>query len=160
VLGPATDVAVAVVVILATRWGAIAAARPAYRLTLLVAGAVSVVAITWSLVDVGRDRRVDGLLPWASYPRGNIASATPLLVTSVAAGNDGLATPATIEASRPDLSPGARFVTVEGAVHADFGDYGTQRGDGTPTISRADSQRQMEAASLDLPRRVDGRTGP
>jgi hypothetical protein len=69
--------------------------------------------------------RVDGLLLWASYPNGSIASATSLLVTSVAAGNDGLATPAQIDASTHDLPPSTRFVPVEGAVHADFGDYGT-----------------------------------
>jgi len=308
---PVAGILVAVLVILATRWRAIAASQPAYLLTLLVVGAVSVVAVTWSLVDVGRDHHrfrersrarvvaarglgiagtavlviglvwlrplpasdvavaamsgtpavrvldsasridlvptghtavtgmifypgalvdprayvpllttmaahgfpvvvvkppygiaflasgapagiigglpavrrwvigghslggvvassyagaghagVDGLLLWASYPNGSIASATSLLVTSVAAGNDGLATPAKIEASRRDLPPDTRYTTVAGAVHADFGDYGTQRGDGTPTISRADAQQQIEAASLDLLRRVDERPGP
>ena len=46
---------------------------------------------------------VRGLLLWASYPNGSIAGATSLAVTSVSAGNDGLATPARIAASRPDL---------------------------------------------------------
>lgn len=103
--------------------------------------------------------RADGPLLWASYPNGSIASATSLLVTSVAAGNDGLAALAKIEASRPDLPPDTRYVTVAGAVHADFGDFGSQRRDGTPTVSRAEAQRQIEAASLDLLQRVDGRTG-
>jgi len=311
VLGPATAVALAVPVILATRWGPIVASQPAYLLTLLLVGAVSVVGLAWSLVDIGRERprvrersrfrvvgsrvlgvagtvvlvaglawlrplpatdvavaamsggpavrvvdsstriellptghaaatglifypgalvdprayvplltplaadgfpvvvvkppygiallatgaasgiigsipavhrwvvgghslggvaatsyagaghaSVDGLLLWASYPNGSIASATSLQVTSVSAGNDGLATPSKIEASKHDLPPDTRFVTVEGAVHAYFGDYGTQRGDGTPTISRADAQRQIESASLDLLRRVDRRSGP
>ena len=146
--------------------------KPPYGIAFLAAGAPSAVVtghpsvtrwvvgghslggVVASGYAAGGHPRVDGLLLWASYPNGSIASATSLLVTSVSAGNDGLATPAKIEASKPDLPPGTRFVTVEGAVHADFGDYGTQRGDGTPTIRRSEAQRQIEAASLALMERV------
>ena len=103
--------------------------------------------------------RIDGLLLWAYYPNGSIAGGTSLEVTSVSAGNDGLATPAKIAASEPYLPPATRFVVVEGAVHADFGDYGTQRGDGTPTTGRAEAQAQIEEASLALLQRVDERRG-
>jgi hypothetical protein len=102
---------------------------------------------------------VDGLVLWASYPNGSLAGNTSLLITSVSASRDGLATPAKIEASREKLPPTTRFVVVEGAVHADFGDYGTQRGDGRPTISRAEAQHQIEAATLALLHQVDGRPG-
>ena len=98
---------------------------------------------------------VRGLLLWASYPNGSLAAQTSLAVTSISASNDGLATPAKIEASKPNLPPRTEFVVVVGAVHADFGDYGSQRGDGTPTISRAEAQSQIEAASLALLERVD-----
>ena len=81
-------------------------------------------------------------------------------MTPVSAGNDSLAALARIAASNPDLPPSARFVTVEGAVHADFGDCGTQQGDGVPTISRAEAQKQIESASLDLMDRVEHRTAP
>jgi len=102
---------------------------------------------------------VRGLLLWASYPNGSIAGATSLAVTSVSAGNDGLATPAKIEASKPDLPAGTVFVVVAGAVHADFGDYGTQRGDGTPTVGRAQAQAEIVAASRALLERVDRGSG-
>jgi hypothetical protein len=107
-----------------------------------------------SYASAGR-RGVDGLLLWASYPNASIAAVAGLAVTSVSAGNDGLATPAKIESSRSRLPPTTRFVVVEGAVHSDFGDYGTQRGDGVATIPRPEAQRQIEAATVSLLRRVD-----
>jgi hypothetical protein len=42
------------------------------------------------------------------------------------------------------------FTQVPGAVHAFFGDYGPQAGDGTPTVDRATAQRQIVAATEDL----------
>lgn len=36
---------------------------------------------------------------------------------------------------------------VPGAVHAFFGDYGPQAGDGTPGTSRAQAQRQIVEAT-------------
>ena len=81
-------------------------------------------------------------------------------MSSVSAGNDGLATPAKLDASRPSLPPDTTFVVVEGAVHSDFGDYGTQRGDGTPTIGRARAQRATEEATPALLREVDAGARP
>ncbi|WP_107765325.1 alpha/beta hydrolase [Nocardioides terrigena] len=93
---------------------------------------------------------VGGLLLWASYPLDSMAGRTDLAVASVSGTNDGLATPADIEASRADLPASTTFVAVEGAIHAFFGDYGEQPGDGTPTISRADAQEQIAEASIAL----------
>ena len=133
--------------------GRIISSRPA--VTRWVVGGHSlggVVAASYAGAD---HPGVRGLLLWASYPNGSIAGATSLAVTSVSAGNDGLATPARIAASRPDLPPDTVFVEVPGAVHADFGDYGPQRGDGTPTVSREEAQAEIESASLALLERVD-----
>ena len=99
--------------------------------------------------------KVKGLVLWASYPSSSMADATWLQVSSISASNDGLATPAKIEASKPDLPPQTTYVVVHGAVHADFGDYGPQRGDGTPTITREEAQTQIEAATLALLDTVD-----
>ena len=99
--------------------------------------------------------KVEGLVLWASYPSSSMADARWLTISSISASNDGLATPAKIEASKPDLPPSTTYVVVEGAVHADFGDYGAQRGDGTPTITRQQAQAQIEAATIALLDRVD-----
>jgi hypothetical protein len=96
-----------------------------------------------------------GLLLYASYPAKSLADRTALDVVSIYGTEDGLATVADIDDSKVDLPPHTRFVPVDGAIHAYFGDYGTQSGDGTPTISRADAQRQILAATLAQLARVD-----
>jgi predicted alpha/beta-hydrolase family hydrolase len=101
-------------------------------------------------------KELSGLLLWASYPSGSMATRTGLDIVSVSGTNDGLATPADIEASKVDLPAGTHFVAVQGGVHAYFGDYGAQSGDGTATISRADAQRQIIDATLAQLQRVDG----
>lgn len=93
--------------------------------------------------------QIDGLLLWASYPLDSLAGAD-LLVTSVSGTQDGLAVPADIEASAAQLPADTTFTPVDGGVHAFFGDYGEQPGDGEPTTSRADAQRQIIEASADL----------
>ena len=80
---------------------------------------------------------------------------TDLIVTSISATQDGLATPADIEESRGNLPAETTYVPVEGAVHAFFGDYGEQPGDGMPTVPRADAQQQIVDASVELLSELD-----
>ncbi len=91
-----------------------------------------------------------GLLLHASYPASDISGSLTAEVLSVSASNDGLATPADIEASVPNLPEGSAFLTVEGAVHSFFGDYGPQPGDGQPTISHDEARTQISNASLEF----------
>lgn len=93
--------------------------------------------------------QIGGLLLWASYPSGSLADSN-LAVTSVSGTEDGLAGPADIEAARNELPADATFVAVQGAVHAFFGDYGEQPGDGMPTVPRAEAQQQILDASAGL----------
>lgn len=94
------------------------------------------------------DQRIDGLVLWASYP-DDAVSLPQLPAVSIYATLDGLATPDQIRAAATRL-PKARFVAVDGAAHASFGDYGPQAGDGTPTISRDAAQAQIAAATTEL----------
>lgn len=95
----------------------------------------------------------DGLLLYASYPASDMSTTLDAAVLSVSASLDGLATPADIDASKANLPPTATFTVIEGAVHAYFGDYGPQPGDGTPTISHDDARTQISGASVEF---VDG----
>ncbi|RYZ25589.1 MAG: alpha/beta hydrolase, partial [Propionibacteriaceae bacterium] len=95
------------------------------------------------------DRRVEGLLLLASYPAGKI-ERTDLRVTSVSGDQDGLATPAKIEASKANLPASTTYVVVPGASHASFGSYGRQPGDGTPTADAGAVEDQVAAASVAL----------
>lgn len=80
-----------------------------------------------------------GVVFWASYPAegSSLADRDDLTVVSVAGAEDGLSTPADVEERRGLLPRGAEVVTLDGVVHAQFGAYGTQRGDGTPTVDDA-----------------------
>jgi hypothetical protein len=98
----------------------------------------------------GRDTSVDGLVLWASYPLEDISDRTGLAVSSIGGSNDGLSTPADIDERMPLLPPDAELVRIEGAIHSFFGDYGLQAGDGVPTVSRAEAQDEIVAATLDL----------
>ncbi|WP_062522411.1 alpha/beta hydrolase [Demequina silvatica] len=91
----------------------------------------------------------DGLLLWASYPAGDMSGFAGA-VASVSGSNDGLATPSDIEDSAADLPASAVFTQVEGAVHAQFGSYGAQPGDGEPALGDDQAREAIVAASLAL----------
>jgi hypothetical protein len=103
------------------------------------------------------NRDVSGLLLFA-YPAENMADTVDLSVLSISGSNDGLTTPDKISASKPLLPPDTGFATVEGGVHAFFGDYGEQPGDGEPGISRQEAQQQIAAESIRFMDRL-GSTG-
>ncbi|GGF16231.1 alpha/beta hydrolase [Subtercola lobariae] len=98
---------------------------------------------------------VVGLMLYASYPAGD-ESGLNADVLSISASNDGLATPAKIDASKPSLPPDTQYAVIDGSVHAFFGDYGPQSGDGTPTISHDDARAQISAASVAFVNSFDG----
>lgn len=89
-----------------------------------------------------------GLMFFASYPAGDISGSLTASVASISGSQDGLSTPAKIDASRADLPADALFTQVEGANHAQFGAYGPQPGDGVATISDDDARQQISAAAL------------
>ena len=93
--------------------------------------------------------RVDALVLHASYPLGSLADRDDLVAASISGSEDGLSTPEDLEASRADLPADTVFTEVEGAVHAFFGDYGEQPGDGTAAIDREDAQEQIVTATLE-----------
>ncbi len=97
-----------------------------------------------------------GVLFYASLPASDLSDSLTASVESISGSEDGLSTPAKIDASRADLPSDATFIVIEGASHASFGDYGPQRGDGTPTISQDDARAQISQASLQF---VDGLSG-
>lgn len=69
-----------------------------------------------------------------------------LPVLSVSATQDGLSTPAEIEAGKSRLPADTRYVVLDGGNHAQFGSYGPQRGDGTATLSASEQQARTRAA--------------
>ena len=93
---------------------------------------------------------VRGLLLYASYPATDLSASLDAAVLSVSGSEDGLATPESVDDSRAQLPASARFVEVEGASHASFGDYGPQSGDGVPTLSADEAREQISSLTVDL----------
>jgi len=93
---------------------------------------------------------IKGLLLYASYPSEDLSKQIRLRITSISGTNDGLATPAKIAAAKPLLPATTNYVVVQGGVHAFFGDYGVQDGDGQPTTSREIAHRTIADASMKL----------
>jgi pimeloyl-ACP methyl ester carboxylesterase len=92
----------------------------------------------------------EALVLWASYPASsNGLSASGLRVLSVYGTLDmGGLEP--FDASRAVLPADTTWVIIQGGNHAQFGDYGFQPGDNAATISPADQQAQVVAATADF----------
>lgn len=135
--------------------GALDAVRPGHEtLTRWVAGGHSlggtVAAMQADAADDDPTAPVVGLLLFASYPTGDISTSLRASVLSISGGRDGLATPDDIAASTANLPANATFMVIDGAVHAFFGDYGTQPGDGTPTIGHDEARAEISRAAVDF----------
>lgn len=82
------------------------------------------------------------LLLWASYPNQSLADRD-VCVTSISGSEDGLSTPAKLDASRRKLPASTRYLVIKGANHAAFGDYGEQDGDRPATVPAERTQQQI-----------------
>ncbi|MFC9769845.1 MULTISPECIES: alpha/beta hydrolase [unclassified Pseudarthrobacter] len=91
---------------------------------------------------------VRGLVLYASYPLDSLRGRPGLQALSVSGTKDGLSTPAKIDASTELLPADTEFAAIQGGVHAFFGDYGAQPGDGDPGLSREAAQEQIAAATV------------
>jgi dienelactone hydrolase len=87
---------------------------------------------------------------WAAYPVADLSDRDGLAVASISGSEDGFSTPQDIADARDLLPADTTYTEIDGAIHAFFGDYGDQPGDGTPTISREDAQAQIVAATVAL----------
>ena len=96
-----------------------------------------------------------GLLLYASYPNTDLSGDTDLQVESISGSNDGLTTPADIASTKDLLPPDTEFTVIEGGVHAYFGDYGEQPGDGQPAVSRDIASAEIVTATTAFMERVE-----
>ncbi len=90
--------------------------------------------------------RLAGLVLLGAYPAEDVRVQAAWSALSLAAEHDGLASRAKVQAGLGRLPAGSRLVTVPGAVHAFFGRYGPQAGDGLSTVSRAEAEAGIVAA--------------
>ena len=79
--------------------------------------------------------RLTGLILLAAYATRPLDDDLNVLV--LYGSEDGVLNRAKVEQGRQYLPASARAFELPGGNHAQFGDYGPQRGDGLPTVSRA-----------------------
>lgn len=90
---------------------------------------------------------LSGLILMAAYPAGNVSlRAAPYSVLSLLAERDGVASAADVRGGLTRLPPNTTLTVLPGAVHAFFGRYGPQKGDGQPTVTRGETERRIVAA--------------
>jgi hypothetical protein len=92
---------------------------------------------------------IEGLAFWASYPAVNL-SAAPLSVTSIYGTLDAGADRITSPETRSLLPADTVLVPIEGGNHEQMGDYTGQPNDPPATISRANQQAQVAAATVTM----------
>lgn len=83
----------------------------------------------------------DGLILFASYSNVDLSSYTNLKTLSFTASNDKVLNYDNYYKYESYL-PNYKRVDIEGGIHSYFGDYGIQKGDGTPTIT-VEQQRNI-----------------
>ncbi|MGB9685667.1 MAG: alpha/beta hydrolase [Rectinema subterraneum] len=101
-------------------------------------------------------RVLDGLVLLASYPaKTTDLSGFPIRVVSIYGSNDGVLS-SEFESSLLQLPPRTQLIRIEGGNHAQFGNYGPQKGDGTATISREAQQERTAEPIVALARTIAG----
>lgn len=81
-----------------------------------------------------------GLILLAAYPAVDLTH-TDLLTLSIYGDQDNVLSHQKYEESLA-LLPHVQEIVLKGGNHAQFGSYGTQKGDGSPTLSAAEQQKQ------------------
>ncbi|MGO2003886.1 alpha/beta hydrolase [Arthrobacter rhombi] len=94
--------------------------------------------------------QVSGLILWGSYPVSDLSRIDRLSGLSISGSDDGLSTPATVRDAVPLLPRPTTSVVIDGGIHAYFGNYGPQPGDGTPQTGRASAQEQILGATQEF----------
>ncbi len=90
---------------------------------------------------------VAGLVLMGAYPPdGADLSGASLKAVSLNGENDHVADQAKVVDGLKRLPAGSKLVQIDGSVHAFFGRYGPQAGDGVPTVTRAQAETQILAA--------------
>lgn len=90
-----------------------------------------------------------------THPRDENLSALTVPVVKILGSNDCVAPPDGARANAHNLPATTRWIVIDGANHAQFGHYGSQLNDCSPTITREAQQAQAHDALLELLRLAD-----
>jgi hypothetical protein len=95
--------------------------------------------------------RIDALALWDSYPPDSAdLSDSTISVLSIHGTTDGFPNTENFNDKKHLLPGNTIFVGIEGASHAQFGDYGPQKGDVVASISLAEQHEKVAEIMLDF----------
>jgi len=95
--------------------------------------------------------RIDAIALWDSYPPNSAdLSDNSISAISIFGTTNSLPNTANFNGRRHLLPANTLFVGVEGANHAQFGDYGPQRGDVVASLSPAEQHERVAEIMLDF----------
>ena len=97
----------------------------------------------------GHLESLDGLVLLAAYPTKSLKSDS-FSVLSIYGSEDGILNMEKVEKGNIYMPADYAEVSIEGGNHAQFGNYGEQKGDHAADISREEQQAQTAAAILDM----------
>ena len=86
----------------------------------------------------------DGVILLASYPTKPLPDSERML--SIYGTEDGVLSASGYEKNRANLPSGFTETVIDGGCHSYFGNYGMQKGDGEPFMSREEQQLMTAAA--------------
>lgn len=117
----------------------------------LAGHSVGGVAAAQYIFDNPADTRVKGLALWASFvnPAKPIPGRVDLKIASIYGTQDCLVPPATVAQFAWALPFNAIYVQLDGANHAQWGDYGAQSGDCEATITNLQQKTRGKNATID-----------
>jgi hypothetical protein len=92
---------------------------------------------------------IDGLALWDSYPPDSSdLSENNLIVISIYGTTNGFPNTENYNDKRHLLPASTEFIPIEGASHAQFGDYGPQKGDVVPGLSLSEQHNRVAEIML------------
>lgn len=95
----------------------------------------------------GDNNVIDGVVLLSSYPMGNELKNLGKEVISLWGSKDGVINFNSLYSSKDKLPADTTYVDIEGGNHAQFGDYGKQKGDNEAIISQ---EEQLDVASKNI----------
>ncbi len=99
-----------------------------------------------------KEKNIDGVVLLASYPGNDDLKQLGKEVVSIWGSKDGVVNFTKLIQSKERLPEDTTYVEIEGANHAQFGDYGDQKGDHDALISE---DKQLEITSNSIIKLLD-----
>ncbi len=95
--------------------------------------------------------KIDAIALWDSYPPDSAdLSDNTISAISIYGTTNSFPNTDNFQDKQNLMPPGTKYIAIEGASHAQFGDYGQQKGDVVPSISMGEQHKQVVENMLEF----------